>query len=245
MRLADRTAIVTGASGSIGRAIAHAFAREGARLVLSGRRSDPGGLPDGATYVAGDLADEAFVEALVATCRETHGRIDILVNCHGLQHEAELVATERSDAEAILRTNVLAAFLAMKHVIPVMLAGGGGSIVNIASRLGIVGIAGQTLYSASKGGLIMLSKGAAIEYARRGIRVNVVAPGLTQTETIEAAFRRQPDPEAYRRQREATIPIGRLARPEEIASAVLFIASDEASYITGAVLPVDGGYTAG
>jgi dihydroanticapsin dehydrogenase len=156
-----------------------------------------------------------------------------------------LDTTAITDARAVLETNVLGPLATMKHAIPHMLASGRGSIVNIASRLGMVGIDGQAVYSASKGALIMLSKGAAIEYAHRGVRVNVVAPGLTLTPVIERGFGRQSDPASYRRQREATIPMQRLALPSEVAAAVVFLASDEASYITGAVLPVDGGYTAG
>lgn len=244
MRLEGRVALVTGSTGGIGRAIAGAFGDEGARLLLTGRRAEPGALPSGARYLGGDVLDEAFVRRLMSTAREAFGRLDILVNCHGLQYDSDLRTTDIREAEAVLETNVLGPLLTMKHAIPFMLEGGGGSIVNIASRLGIVGIAEQAVYSASKGALIMLSKGAAIDFARHGIRVNVVAPGLTATEGIEAAFSRRPDPDAYRRQRESTIPMGRLARPDEIAGAVVFLASDEASYITGAVLPVDGGYTA-
>jgi NAD(P)-dependent dehydrogenase (short-subunit alcohol dehydrogenase family) len=181
---------------------------------------------------------------VVGTARDDFGRLDILVNCHGRQFDSELELTAASDARSVLDTNVLGPLLTMKHAIPLMLESDGGSIVNIASRLGMVGIAGQVVYSASKGGLIMLSKGAAIELAGRGIRVNVVAPGLTMTPTIAAAWAKRPDPAAYRKLRESTIPMGRLAQPEEVAAAVLFMASDEASYITGAVLPVDGGYTA-
>ena len=120
----------------------------------------------------------------------------------------------------------------------------GGAFVCIGSRLGMVGKPEEVMYSAAKGGLIMLAKGAAIEWAPRNIRVNVVAAGLTATPVIEASFQRRPDPEAYRREREEQIPLHRLATPAEIADAVLFLASPESSYITGAVLPVDGGYTA-
>ena len=244
MRLSGEVALLTGATGGIGKAIAMRFAEEGARLVLTGRRSDPGSLPDGALYQAGEILDEEFVERLVGTARSTFGRLDILVNCHGVLFDSDLVTTDRLEAEAVLDTNVIGPLLTMKHAIPLMLETGGGAIVNIASRLGIVGIADQAVYSASKGALIMLSKGAAIDFARRGVRVNVVAPGLTATEGILAGYARRPDPAASRQQRESTIPMGRLAEPEEVAAAVLFLASREASYITGAVLPVDGGYTA-
>lgn len=244
MRLEGRVALVTGATGGIGRAIARAFAAEGARMLLTGRKTEPGDIPGGAHYLAGDLLEEAFVEGLMARAQAAFGRLDILVNCHGLQYDSDLPTTDVREAKAVLDTNIVAPLLTMKYAIPLMLEGGGGSIVNIASRLGIVGIADQAVYSASKGALIMLSKGAAIDFARRGIRVNVVAPGLTATEGIEAGFRRRPDPEAYRRQRESTIPMGRLATPDEVACAVVFLASNDASYITGAVIPVDGGYTA-
>ena len=147
------------------------------------------------------------------------------------------------DAKNVLHSNLLSAFLVMKHFAPLMPATG-GSFVCVSSRLGMVGKAEEVLYSAAKGGLIMLAKGAAIEWAPRNIRVNVVAPGLTATPIIEASFQRRPDPEAYRRERESQIPLQRLATPEEVADAVLFLASSESSYVTGAVLPVDGGYTA-
>jgi NAD(P)-dependent dehydrogenase (short-subunit alcohol dehydrogenase family) len=147
------------------------------------------------------------------------------------------------DARNVLHSNLLSAFLMMKHFAPLMPATG-GSFVLVSSRLGVVGKPDEVLYSAAKGGLIMLAKGAAIEWASRNIRVNVVAPGLTATPVIEASFQRRPDPQAYRAEREGQIPLRRLATPEEIADAILFMASPESSYITGAVLPVDGGYTA-
>lgn len=244
MDLGGKVALVTGASGGIGQAIVRAFAEAGAKQLLTSRSERSSGLPGDAAYLAGDVLDEAFVASLMAEARATFGRLDILVNCHGRQFDSELDSTSEADARSVLDTNVLGPLLTMKHAIPLMLESGGGSIVNIASRLGLVGIAGQVVYSASKGGLVMLSKGAAIEYADRGIRVNVVAPGLTMTPTIQAAWAQRPDPEAYQKLRESTIPMKRIARPEEVAAAVTFLASDAASYITGAVLPVDGGYTA-
>jgi len=244
MRLVGKIALVTGAGSDIGFAVSERLAAEGARLLLTGRRTDPGPLPAGAVYVAGDLRDEAFVAGLVTRARQLHGGLDVLVNCVGRQFDSDLRTTDAADARDVLDANVVAPLLAMKHAIPAMLERGGGSIVNIASRLGIVAIPGQAVYSAAKGGLIMLSKGAALDFADRGIRVNVVAPGLTDTRAVRASFERQGDAAAVRRAREATIPAGRLATPADVALAVAFLASDEAAYITGAVLPVDGGYTA-
>jgi dihydroanticapsin dehydrogenase len=244
VRLAGKVAIVTGASGGIGRAIADAFAAEGASQILTGRRAEVEAVPERTCYLAGDVLDETFVERLVATAMADFGRLDVLVNCHGLQYDSRLESTDLADARAVMEVNVIGPLATMKHAIPRMIEGGGGSIVNIASRLGIVGIAGQAVYSASKGGLIMLSKGAALEFADQGIRVNVVAPGLTLTPLIEQGFQRRPDPDAYRQLRESTIPMRRLATLVEVAAAVVFLASDESSYITGTVLSVDGGYTA-
>ena len=243
MRLEKMTALVTGASSGIGEAVSAHFRREGARLLLTGRREQLDSAEPADVYVPGDLNDEAFVAALAAQAAESFGSIDVVVLNHGLQASSPLTEMASVDATNVLHSNLLSAFLVMKHFAPLMPAAG-GAIVCVSSRLGMVGMAGQVLYSAAKGGLIMLAKGAAIEWAPRNIRVNVVAPGLTSTPVIEAAIQRRPDPAAYRRERASQMPLQRLATPDEVADAILFLASSESSYITGAVLPVDGGYTA-
>lgn len=243
MRLDTQTALVTGASSGIGQAVSSHFRREGARLLLTGRREQLDSAQPNDLYVPGDINDEAFVAALADRAAGAFGSVDVVVLNHGLQVSSPLTEMSYDDARNVLNSNLLSAFLVMKHFAPLMPASG-GSFVCVGSRLGMVGKAEEVLYSAAKGGLIMLAKGAAIEWAERNIRVNVVAPGLTSTPIIEASFQRRPDPAAYRREREAQIPLQRLATPEEVADAVLFLASPESSYITGAVLPVDGGYTA-
>jgi len=243
MRLNDVTALVTGASSGIGEAVSSHFRREGARLLLTGRREPLDSAEPDDLYVPGDLNDEAFVESLAKQAAESFGTVDVVVLNHGLQADGPLTEMPCDDARNVLESNLLSAFLVMKHFAPLM-PETGGSFVCVSSRLGMVGMAGQVLYSAAKGGLIMLAKGAAIEWAPRNIRVNVVAPGLTATPVIAAAFQRRPDPESYRRERESQIPLNRLATPEEVADAVLFFASAESSYVTGSVLTVDGGYTA-
>jgi NAD(P)-dependent dehydrogenase (short-subunit alcohol dehydrogenase family) len=147
------------------------------------------------------------------------------------------------DASSVIDSNLLSVFSVVKHATPHM-SRERGSIVCVSSRLGMVGMAGQVLYSAAKGGLIMFARAAAIELAPQGIRVNVAAPGLTMTPKIRDSWAKREDPEAYAAQRATTIPIGRLAEPEEIAEPIYFLASPASSYITGAVLPIDGGYTA-
>ncbi|MEV3970245.1 SDR family NAD(P)-dependent oxidoreductase [Streptomyces sp. NPDC050698] len=243
MRLENVAALVTGASSGIGQAVSSHFRREGARLLLTGRREQLDTAQPADLYVPGDLNDEAFVEALASQAADSLGNVDVVVINHGLQASSPLTEMPYEDAKNVLDSNLLSAFLVMKHFAPLM-PPEGGSFVCISSRLGMVGKPGEVLYSAAKGGLIMLAKGAAIEWAPRNIRVNVVAPGLTVTPVIEATFQRSPDPEAYRREREMQIPLQRLATPEEVADAALFFASSESTYITGAVLPVDGGYTA-
>ncbi len=243
MRLENVTALVTGASSGIGQAVATRFRREGARLVLTGRREVLETAEPDDLYVGGDLNDEAFAASLASRASESLGTVDAVVLNHGLQRSSPITEMTFEDARDVLQSNLLSAFLVIKHFAPLMPATG-GSFVCVSSRLGMVGKADEVMYSAAKGGLIMLARGAAIEWAPRSIRVNVVAPGLTATPIIEASFQRREDPESYRREREASIPLQRLATPEEVADAILFLASSESSYITGAVLPVDGGYTA-
>ena len=243
MRLEKMTALVTGASSGIGEAVSSHFRREGARLLLTGRREELDSVRPEDTYLPGDLNDEALVAELARQAAEAYGSVDVVVLNHGLQVSSPLMEMAYEDAKDVLHSNLLSSFLVMKHFAPLMPAAG-GSFVCVGSRLGMVGMPGEVLYSAAKGGLIMLAKGAAIEWAPRNIRVNVVAPGLTATPIIESSFQRRSDPEAYRRARESQIPLQRLATPEEVADSVLFLASSESSYITGAVLPVDGGYTA-
>jgi 3-oxoacyl-[acyl-carrier protein] reductase len=243
MRLQDVNAVITGASSGIGQAVASHFRREGANLLLTGRRPELSESHSDDLYLAGDLNDETFVSALAARAADHLGDVGVVVLCHGLQASGPLTEMTHDDARDVLHGNLLSAFLVMKHLMP-LAPESGGSMVCVSSRLGMVGMPNQTMYSAAKGGLIALARGAAMEWAPRNIRVNVVAPGLTATPIIEASFQQRPDPAAYRQMREDSIPLRRLATPEEVADAVLFLACPESSYVTGAVLPVDGGYTA-
>lgn len=180
---------------------------------------------------------------LVRMAVEQLGPIDTVVTCHGLQADGEIADLEIAEATEVLGANVLSVMSVIKHVVPAMRETG-GQIVLVSSRFGLVGMPGQVAYSAAKGGLIMLGKGAALELASKNIRVNVAAPGLTMTPVIDSAFQKKEDPEAYYALRAASIPLQRLARPEEIAEPIFFLGSPASSYITGTVLPIDGGYTA-
>ncbi|MEU0414072.1 SDR family NAD(P)-dependent oxidoreductase [Streptomyces griseorubiginosus] len=243
MRLQKVNAVITGASSGIGQAVVSRFRREGANLLLTGRRPElPEGHPDD-LYLPGDLADERFVSELAAEAADHLGHVQVVVLCHGFQASSPLAEMTYDDAREVLHSNLLSSFLALKHLMP-LAPKSGASMVCVSSRFGMVGTPNQTMYSAAKGGLIALARGAAVEWAARNIRVNVVAPGLTVTPVIEASFQRRADPAGYRRARESSIPLGRLATPGEVADAILFLACPESSYITGAVLPVDGGYTA-
>lgn len=237
--------LITGASSGIGEATAERFRTDGNAVFLTGRRLEPpASMRADETYVSGDLTDEGFVARLVDEAAECLGPLDTIVTCHGLQLDGKIVETGGAAACEVLDANLRSVLTVIKYAVPAMRKTA-SQIVLVGSRFGLAGVPGQVVYSAAKGGLNMLGKGAALELAEEQIRVNVAAPGLTMTPAIEAAFQAKDDPDAYYVERSASIPLRRLARPEEIAEAIYFLGSPASSYITGVVLPVDGGYTAG
>lgn len=252
MRFKDAVAVVTGAAVGIGEATAEAFAREGARVAVVDRDAASGqlvvdrlrGEGRDALLVAADVGREDEVRAMVDRVTEAWGRIDILVNNAGIYLQGDLTQISLEDWERIMRVNTTGAFLCSKYAVPVMIAQRHGVIVNVASEAGLVGIKGQVVYNVSKGALIALTRSCAVDLAAYGIRVNSVCPGTTATPLVEAACNNAPDPAAARRRLEECRPANRLGTPQEIASAILYLASEDAAYATGAVLSIDGGYTA-
>ena len=249
-RLSGKVAIVTGATEGIGLAISRAFAREGARLVLVARRAEAGEElaaelgTDVAVFVQGDVADPLTADRAVAAALERFGALDVLVNNAGLDLSGvPLLETTAEEARRIFDVNVFGA-LSMLQGCAGAMRERGGSIVNVTSRLALVGLPGSAVYGASKGALQSLTRGAAVELARFGIRVNAVAPGLTETPMVKVWIEAQPEPDAFRRRHEETIPMGRFSDPEDVAAAVVYLASDESRSGSGTSISVDGGYTA-
>jgi 3-oxoacyl-[acyl-carrier protein] reductase len=242
LNLTGKVAIVTGASRGIGRAVASRLARQGA-LVVAAARGDHateavaaivagGGRAEAVTV---DVTDSAALEHLPGEVVGRHGRLDIVVSNAGITRDQLLMRMKREDWDAVLATNLTAAFTLAQAAMRPMLKQRGGRIIAISSVVGQMGNAGQTNYAASKAGLIGFSKALAREVASRGITVNVVAPGLVDTEMTRAVSERAQTDWA------AQIPLGRAGTPDDVAAAVCFLASDEAAYITGHVLAVNGG----
>jgi NAD(P)-dependent dehydrogenase (short-subunit alcohol dehydrogenase family) len=231
MHLADRVAIVTGGVSGIGAAIAARFRNAGARVVTAD-------ISPGADHRT-NIADPDSVAALVAFALETHGRIDCLVNAAGIGRDIPFLDTTAEEFDRIVSVNLRGTFLVGQACARAMVAAGRGAIVNIASVSGLRGNIGRAAYGASKGGVIVLSQVMATELAERGVRVNVIAPGPVDTPMVAAMH----DAEIRASWTRAT-PMARYATPEEVAGAALFLCSEEAGYITGQVLAVDGGLTA-
>jgi len=244
MLLDGKTALVTGASRGIGRAIALCLAAEGARVAINYagnvRAAEEvktaieaaGGT---AILCQADIADSSAVEAMVANVVKEFGTIDILVNNAGITRDALLMRMKDEDFAKVLDTNLKGVFYCTKAVSKLMMKKRSGRIVNMASVVGLVGNAGQTNYAAAKAGVIGFSKSAAKELASRGITVNVVAPGFIGTDMTAGL------PESVKEKMLTDIPLGRMGEAEDVANAVLFLTSDQASYITGQVVNVDGG----
>jgi 3-oxoacyl-[acyl-carrier protein] reductase len=241
-RFADQVVVVTGASRGIGRAIAEAFAKEGAKVACvatsqAGANGTATAIGGGAKGYAADVSDSASVEALFETVQKDLGTPSVLVNNAGITRDTLLMRMKDEDWDRVLDVNLKGAFLCIRAVSRAMMKARYGRIVNVGSIVGLSGAAGQVNYSASKAGLIGLTKSIAKEFGSRGITANVVAPGFVETDMTEAL------PQEMKDQVTKSAPAGRLGAPEDIAAAVLFLASKDASYITGQTLTVDGGLT--
>ena len=254
MRLQDRVALITGGASGIGLATAGRFLEEGARVVIADL-SREGGEAAAATLGAGgqgrleavacDVSRPDAVARLIEGVAAKHGRIDILFNNAGMFVPNELHDVPLGEWDEILRVNLTSVYLVSKHVLPHMLARGKGAIVNNSSVAGLVGDLRSAAYCATKGAVAQLTRAMALDYARRGIRVNAICCGEIETPLfVREAGQLGLTVEAFRARLDEAHPIGRIGRPREAADAVVFLASDESSFITGALLPVDGGYSA-
>jgi NAD(P)-dependent dehydrogenase (short-subunit alcohol dehydrogenase family) len=237
MRLSGKVCVITGAAGGIGGASAEVFAREGARVV----GVDVVAHSVGELALTADLTDEAAVSALYERVHGELGRIDVLFNNAGIvaDDDQSVLDTSLETWERVQIANLRTVFLCCKHGIPFVLAGGGGSVINTASFVAVMGSATpQISYTASKGGVLALSRELGVEFARRGVRVNALCPGPVDTPLLRSLLAASPS-QAERRM--VHVPMGRFARAEEIANAALFLASDESSYVNATAFVVDGG----
>ncbi len=249
MRLRRKIALVTGAGSGIGRATAELFVREGASVVIADRDGERAaevarGLGDAATAFTVDVSHSASVERMMDEVVRRFGRLDVLVNNAGYGIRGSVVTTDEADWDALMAVNLKGVFLCSKYAVPHMAAGGGGAIVNTSSTSATVGIPDRAAYVASKGGVAALTRAMALDHAGDKIRVNCVAPGVTWSSYYDRMVATHPDPEDFRAKLKARAPVNRWAEPAEIASAILWLASDEASFATGSEMTVDGGYTA-
>ena len=257
MRLQDKVALITGAGSGIGRETALLFAREGAKVVAvdideaAGRATvdairDGGGGSDGgarASFVRADVSEADECRAMIGAAEEAFGRLDVLFNNAGISHpdDDDAVSTSEDVWDLTFRINAKGVFLGCKYGIPALRRAGGGSIINTASFVALLGAATpQLAYTASKGAVLALTRELAVVHAREGIRVNALCPGPLQTELLMKYL----DTEAKKQRRLVHVPMGRFGRADEIARAALYLASDDASFVTGTEFTVDGGITA-
>jgi NAD(P)-dependent dehydrogenase (short-subunit alcohol dehydrogenase family) len=257
MRLKEKVSIITGAASGIGKATALVFAREGAKVMcadvnaegaeaVSRQIADTGGE---AASIKVDVAVEAEVKEMVSQTVARWGRLDVLYNNAGIGYGMPVTQVPEEEWDRLMNINLKGVFLGCKHAIPEMLKNGGGSIVSTASDAGLLGTAMLSPYCASKGGVVLLTKSLAVEWGAMGIRVNCVCPGVIRTPILDpflaTAQAAGASPEQVWARMAKVHPVGRVGEPEEVGRAVAFLASDEASFITGVALPVDGGFQAG
>lgn len=249
MRLKNKTAIITGAGSGIGRACALAFAREGARLALVGRREDrlqavARMAGENTLVLAADVSQKPDVERVVEQTVAHFGSLNVLVNNAGVLFAGTSEEITEEQWDQTFNINVRGLWLLSRAVLPHLRHAGGGSIVNMASVLGLVGARRRASYAPSKAAVVLLTKCMAIDHAVDNIRVNCICPSFVETELTAEVVSKAPDPVALRRERTAAHPIGRLGKPEDMAGIAVYLASDESTWVTGAAFPVDGGFTA-
>ncbi len=253
MTLMDRIALVTGAGSGIGEAIAHRFGRAGATVIatdIDAERAeataaairDAGG---DAAALALDVTDEAACVSAAQQVHDAHGRLDVLVNNAGVGHVGTLLETTGADLDRLYAVNVRGVFNVTRAFLPAMLERRSGVVLNLASVGGVVGIRDRLGYCATKFAVVGMTKCLALDHAADGIRATCICPGRVETPFVSARLAEYDDPEAARREMTASQPVGRMAWPDEIAAAALYLASDEAAFVTGAPFLIDGGWTAG
>jgi NAD(P)-dependent dehydrogenase (short-subunit alcohol dehydrogenase family) len=246
-----RTAIVTGATSGIGRAAAVALSEAGWWVLVGGRDEERGrevatelGTRSGGEFLPGDLTQDETAQRLVERAVDATGRLDAVVYSAGTHFLATVEETVPKEYDRLIDTNLRGAVLLARAAIPAMRRSGGGVVVNVSSEAGLVAVPGQVAYNVSKAGLLMLTKSIAADHSKDGIRAVSVCPGTTRTPLVERAIQSAPDPEAHERWLASSRPANRLGTPEEIAAAIVFAVSDEAGYLTGSEIVIDGGYTA-
>jgi NAD(P)-dependent dehydrogenase (short-subunit alcohol dehydrogenase family) len=248
--LSGKVAIVTGAGSGIGAAIAQTLAQAGARVFATDLDPSTAASTADAIRTTGGFAEHLTLDVTSETsCAEAarlvgaaHGALDVLINNAGVGHVGTMLTTGGADLDRLYAVNVRGVFNVTKVFLPAMLERGRGSIVNIASVGGLVGIKDRLAYCTTKAAVVGLTRSMALDHAAAGVRVNCICPGRVQTPFVEARLREYPDPEKAYRQMCATQAVGRMGRPEEIAAAALYLASDEAAFVTGSALMIDGGW---
>jgi NAD(P)-dependent dehydrogenase (short-subunit alcohol dehydrogenase family) len=251
MKLEGKVALITGGTEGIGLATARLFLREGARVVISSRSAEKGAKAIGelerlgeVLFVDGDVSKSADASRMVESTVSRFGRLDIVFNNAGVFVERTAEQTTEDEWDRLIDVNLKGTFLVSKYAVPHMRRQGGGVIINNSSDAGLVGNRVSAAYCASKGGVTLLTKAMALDHAKDNIRINCVNPGVIDTPMVAQEASISGDPERYMKQMDRDHPMGRIGRPEEVAKAVLFLASGESSFVTGTALSVDGGLTA-